>query len=260
MRIQQLYLYPIKSTQAYQVSQALVQPQGLNFDREFMLTEVDGTFITARKDAELFLFSAFPIPSGLYVQHRQGDAIQVHYRDFAQQAQCEVWGNHFPSWIAPETVNQWFSAKMGREVQLRWLGENSQRYIKNTEQQVSFADGYPILLTAQTSLEAVQQHCEQPIQMQQFRPNIVIDGELPFAEQEWQKIQIGEVTFIHSKPCERCVLTTRNPHNAEMHPKMEPFRTLKKINPNEKGKPLFGINLIPLNSGVIYVGDEIQLL
>ncbi|MGC7590126.1 MOSC domain-containing protein [Bisgaard Taxon 46] len=260
MRIQQLYLYPIKSTQAYQVSQALVQPQGLNFDREFMLTEVDGTFITARKDAELFSFSAFPISSGLYIQHRQGDAIQVHYRDFAQQAQCEVWGNHFPSWIAPETINQWFSAKIGREMQLRWLGENSQRYIKNTEQQVSFADGYPILLTSQTSLEAVQQHCGQPIQMQQFRPNIVIDGELPFAEQEWQKIQIGEVTFIHSKPCERCVLTTRNPHNAEMHPKMEPFRTLKKINPNEKGKPLFGVNLIPLNSGVIYVGDEIKLL
>ena len=45
-----------------------------------------------------------------------------------------------------------------------------------------------------------------------------------------------------------------------MHPKMEPFRTLKKINTNEKGKPLFGINLVPLNSGVIYVGDELQLL
>ena len=63
MQVTQLNLYPIKSTQAYRVEQAFVQPQGLNFDREFMITEPDGTFITARKDKVLYQLSAFPISS-----------------------------------------------------------------------------------------------------------------------------------------------------------------------------------------------------
>ncbi|WP_424405729.1 MOSC domain-containing protein [Pasteurella sp. PK-2025] len=260
MHIQQLYLYPIKSTQAYQVSQAMVQLQGLNFDREFMLTEPNGTFITARKDPALFAFSTFPLSMGIAVHHQDGSTLHIYYPDFLQQHSCEVWGNHFPSWVAKPEINQWFSEKIGRPVQLRWLGQQSARHIKNhLNNPVSFADGYPILLTTHASLNALQQHCEQPINMRQFRPNIVLDGDVPFIEQQWQKIQIGEVVFVHSRPCERCVLTTRHPDNAQMDPKMEPFRTLKKINTNDQGKPLFGINLIPQNTGIIRVNDPVIL-
>ncbi|HBO38565.1 MAG TPA: MOSC domain-containing protein, partial [Pasteurellaceae bacterium] len=130
MQICNLYLYPIKSTQAYAVAQALVQPQGLNFDREFMLTEPDGTFITARKDGELYHFSAFPIPLGLYVQHRDGSRITVHYQNFSQLQNCDVWGTAFASYVASDDINLWFSEKMGRSVQLRWIGEHSLRRIK----------------------------------------------------------------------------------------------------------------------------------
>ena len=85
MQLTDIFLYPIKSTQSYGVQQALVQLQGLNFDREFMLTEPSGKFITARKDGELYRFSAFPIPFGLYVQHQDGSQLIVKYQDFQQE-------------------------------------------------------------------------------------------------------------------------------------------------------------------------------
>ncbi|MEE6031081.1 MOSC domain-containing protein [Avibacterium paragallinarum] len=261
MKLQHIYLYPIKSTQSYEVAQAVVQPQGLNFDRTFMLTEPDGTFISARKDAELYHFYALPTPLGLYIQHKDGSAIQVQYTDFQQSQACEVWGNEFNSLLASQEINHWFSEKIGRAVQLRWTGEHTQRKIKRyPDQPLSFADGYPLLLTTEASFNTVQQACPSPISPLQFRPNLIIDGITPFEEQQWAEIQIGEVKFLHSKPCERCVLTTRNPTTNQADPKMEPFRTLKKLNRNEQGAPLFGINLIPLNTGIIRVNDEVKIL
>lgn len=261
LTLHSIHLYPIKSTLGYTVSQAVVTPQGLNVDREFMLTEPNGKFITARKDAELYRFSAFPIPFGLYIKHKDGSQLVVRYQDFMQTQDCEVWGTEFQSLVACNKINQWFSEKMKREVQLRWVGERSQRKMKRFPQNsLSFADGYPLLLTNTQSLTELQNHCPHPVQMAQFRSNIVINGHSPFEEQQWEQIQIGEVRFLHTKPCERCILTTRNPDTNELDAKMEPFRTLKKLNPNEDGKPLFGINLLPLNSGVIQLGDEVNIL
>ncbi len=256
-----IHLYPIKSTLDHPVSQAVVQTQGLAFDREFMLTEPNGKFISARKEAALYHFSAIPVPFGLYITHNDGSRLVVNYRDFIQSQDCEVWGTEFASFVAADEINRWFSEKVGRNVQLRWLGEQSQRRIKRfPDNPLSFADGYPLLLTNTKSLEALENHCPHPIKMAQFRPNIVIEGNAPFEEQQWDKIRIGEVTFLHTKPCERCVLTTRDPDNNELHPQMEPFRTLKKVNPNEEGKPIFGINLLPLNSGIIRVEDKVNIL
>ncbi|MDO5053967.1 MAG: MOSC domain-containing protein [Pasteurella oralis] len=261
MQVKQLYLYPIKSTQAYQVAQAVVQVQGLNFDREFMLTETDGKFISARKDQTLYHFFALPIPLGLQIQHQDGDMLIVRYCDFQQQSIAEVWGSHFPAWVASEQINLWFSEKIGRKVQLRWIGEQSQRYTKRLpDAPVSFADGYPLLLTTLASFAAVQAQCPSPIKMLQFRPNIVIDAEQPFIEQTWKKIKIGDVLFFNVKPCTRCILTTRDPDSNTIDAKMEPFRTLKKINVNAEGQPLFGINLIPLNTGIIRLNDKVEII
>lgn len=261
MKLTDIFLYPIKSTQAYGVAQAFVQPQGLNFDREFMLTEPNGKFITARKDGELYLFSAFPIPFGLYVQHQDGSQLIAKYQDFQQEQDCEIWGTEFASFVAPDFINQWFSEKIGREVQLRWTGLETQRRINRfPESAVSFADGYPLLLTTQASLQELQKHCPVSVKMAQFRTNLVVDGETAFDEQQWEKIQIGDVAFFNAKPCTRCILTSRDPNTHLLDKTMEPFRTLKKINVSEKGDPLFGINLIPLNSGVIKIGDQVEIL
>ncbi|TNG94115.1 MOSC domain-containing protein [Pasteurellaceae bacterium USgator11] len=259
--ITQINLYPIKSTQPITVSKALVQPYGLEFDRTFMLTEPDGSFISARKDGELFAFSAVPSAQGLHIHHQDGSSVTALYHDFSRQAECQVWGNHFDSLLANDNINSWFSEKLQRAVQLRWLGFEPQRRIKRyPEQALSFADGYPLLLTNLQSLASVQQHCPVEISMTQFRANLVIDNAAAFSENQWQKIRIGEVEFINAKPCIRCILTTRDPQTAELQRNMEPFRTLKKHFADSQGQPVFGINLVPLNCGMIRIGDSLQIL
>lgn len=261
MQVTELNLFPIKSTQAYKVAQAFVQAQGLNFDREFMITEPDGTFITARKEQMLYRLSAFPISTGIVICDDQGEQAVALYQDFAKCDSSEVWGTYFPSWIAGEAVNQWLSEKLGRPVQLRWLGEKSQRTVANFgDHPLSFADSNPLLLVSEKSLEQVQKWSPVPISMEQFRGNIVIDGNVAFEEEQWRKIQIGEVKFTFSQCCTRCILITRDVQTLELDPKAEPFRTLKQQHTNEKGKPIFGIHLVPENSGVIRVGDFISIL
>lgn len=256
-----LNIYPIKSTQAYSLQQSEISPQGLLFDRTFMLTELNGHFITARKDAELFKFKAIPSLDSLQVIHQDGSQVIVKTKDFITETECQVWNDQFNSLIAPAQINQWFSQKIGRPVQLRWLGEKSQRVIKKfPSNPLSFADAYPILLVSLASLDKLQQHCPTLLDIGQFRGNIVINGSIPFAEENWQKIQIGEVSFLHTKPSTRCILTARDPKTGELNSQLEPFRTLKKLNKNLQGEPVFGINLLPLNSGVVEVGDKITIL
>ncbi|QIW16893.1 Fe-S protein [Pasteurellaceae bacterium RH1A] len=258
MQVTQLNLFPIKSTRAYEVQQAFVQPQGLNFDREFMITEPDGKFISARKDMELYRLSALPISTGLVIQHDEGERCVALYQDFSQSQDSEVWGTHFDSLVAHEAVNQWLSGIFKREVQLRWLGQKSQRVVTHFEPHpMSFADSNPLLLVSEASLKQVQAWSPVPVEMGQFRANVVMDGQQAFEEEGWQRVRIGQVDFTVSQLCTRCIMITRSLETFELDPKAEPFRTLKEEHSNEKGKPVFGIHLVPENSGIIRVGDEV---
>lgn len=260
MKVTQLNLYPIKSTAAYRVEQAFVELKGLNFDREFMITETDGKFITARKDAELYNLSVFPNATGIVICHASGQKCVVLYQDFQYVQTSEVWGTHFDSLVAKTEVNQWLSEIFGREVQLRWLGDKSQREVVNFKQHpLSFADSNPVSLMSEKSLEQVKLWSPVEISMERFRPNIVIDGNIAFEEEQWEQVQIGEVLFTKSALCTRCVMITRDLTTLELDPNVEPFRTLKQMHANEKGKPVFGIHLVPQNSGVIRLGDQVLI-
>lgn len=260
MQVTELNIYPIKSTLGTQVSQAFVEPKGLNFDREFMITEANGKFITARKDQELYRLTVFPIATGIVITHTSGQKCVALYQDFIEESSSEVWGASFNAKVAATSVNQWLSEILGREVQLRWLGEKSQRQVANFDNHpMSFADSNPVTLMSQKSLEQVQQWSPIPLEMARFRPNIVIDGEIAFEEEQWEQIQIGEVLFTKSELCTRCVLITRDLNTLELDPNAEPFRTLKQKHSNEKGKPVFGIHLVPQNSDIIRLGDIITI-
>ncbi|AUI65810.1 MULTISPECIES: MOSC domain-containing protein [Glaesserella] len=261
MQVKQLNLYPIKSTRAYQVEQAFVLPQGLNFDREFMITETDGTFITARKDGILYRISAFPISTGLVIQRDTGEKCIALYQDFIELQSSEVWGTHFLSYVASDMVNQCLSQWFQRDVQLRWIGQHSQRMVKHFDSNpLSFADSNPLLLVSEKSLEQVKAWSPVPVTMEQFRANVVIDGIQAFEEEGWRRVKIGEIEFEFAQCCTRCILITRDPKTFELDPKAEPFRTLKQHHTNENGKPIFGIHLVPKNSGAIRVGDLITIL
>jgi uncharacterized protein YcbX len=122
---------------------------------------------------------------------------------------------------------------------------------------VSFADGYPFLLISEASLEDLNSRLKVPLEMERFRPNFVVQGCLPYQEDGWNFIRIGEIKFQIVKPCSRCVITTIDPVDGSTD--REPLRTLA-IYRHSEGKVYFGQNLIHESAGSVEVGMEVEIL
>ena len=158
-------------------------------------------------------------------------------------------------------INQWFSERLKRSCRLVYMADVTRRlvdkaYAKQNET-VSFADGFPLLLTTDASLQSFNQHLSRPIDMVRFRPNVVISGSLPWEEDQWQAIRIGNLEFDISKPCSRCVIPTIN--SSTMQKESEVFQVLRDYR-EKNGEVFFGQNLLPRGIGKISVGDEVELL
>jgi hypothetical protein len=94
--------------------------------------------------------------------------------------------------------------------------------------------------------------------MNRFRPNIVVTGCAPYAEDTWDQIQIGEILFDLVKPCGRCIVTTTDQDSAERG--AEPLKTLATYRKSERFGIQFGQNMIHRSQGKIRVGDRISLI
>ncbi|HCD1255379.1 TPA: YcbX family protein [Citrobacter amalonaticus] len=263
LTLSRLFIHPVKSMRGIGLTHALADVSGLAFDRIFMITESDGTFITARQFPQMVRFTPSLLHDGLHLTAPDGSSAQVRFADFAaQDAPTEVWGNHFTARIAPDSINQWLSGFFSRSVQLRWVGPQLTRRVKrHAGVPLSFADGYPYLLVNDASLRDLQQRCPAGVQVEQFRPNIVVSGATAWEEDSWKVIRIGEVIFDVAKPCSRCIFTTVSPEKGQKHPSGEPLATLQTFRTAlDNGDVDFGQNLIARNSGVIRVGDEVEVL
>lgn len=262
--LSRLFIHPVKSMRGLQLSHAQVQESGLAFDRIFMITETDGTFITARQYPEMVRFTPALLPEGLYLAAPDGSTALIHFTDFAAEvAPTEVWGNRFNARIAPEAINRWLSGFFPRDVQLRWVGTAPTRRVKHFPQvPLGFADGYPFLLVNEASLSDLQQRCPASVRMTQFRPNLVVTGAPAWDEDSWAEIRIGDILFDVAKPCSRCVFTTVSPEQGNKHPAGEPLATLQQFRSalDGSGDIDFGLNLLARSSGIIRVGDELHLV
>lgn len=193
-----LFIHPVKSMRGIGLTHALADVSGLAFDRIFMITEPDGTFITARQFPQMVRFTPSPVHDGLHLTAPDGSSAYVRFADFAtQDAPTEVWGTHFTARIAPDAINKWLSGFFSREVQLRWVGPQMTRRVKrHNTVPLSFADGYPYLLANEASLRDLQQRCPASVKMEQFRPNLVVSGASAWEEDSWKVIRVGDEVEI----------------------------------------------------------------
>lgn len=263
--LQSLHIYPIKSTAGISLSNSWVDDFGLSFDRRFVITDENGRFITARTQPTLCLIKVSITEKGLVLIAPDMPALHIHYQALSQTYKnISVWKDDINAQYGHADYDLWFSQYLQMPCQLMYFGEQSQRLVHQSNKQVAFADGYPLLLISQASLDdlnsKVPPKLNSPISMSQFRPNIVVNDCDAFAEDTWQHIRIGEVEFELTKPCSRCIFTTVNPESAEKHPQQEPLNTLKNYRQVENGNVMFGQNLVALNQGSIKQGDKIVVL
>ncbi len=267
-----IWRYPVKSCRGERLAAARVEPWGLEGDRRWMVVDDAGDPVTARAYPRLVLVTprldgggsvtlagpglpdlSVPVPSG-------GDLVPV-----------TVWASELAAAPAGDEAAAWLTQVIGAPARLVYLDDPTRRptnpaYSRDTDR-VSFADGYPLLLTSEESLAALNgwiaegpKAAEGPVPMGRFRPSVVVSGAPAWAEDGWRRLRVGPVTFRNAKGCDRCVFTTIDPDTAEKG--HEPLFALARHR-RWDNKVWFGVNLIPDNAGpgtVIRPGDPVEIL
>lgn len=263
-----LAYHPLKSGAPVAVERATLDPWGLRGDRRWMLVDDDG-FVTARHDHALLQVRVDERGDTVRFTGPTGDGVDVAVPRVGEHVVTPVWGDPARGVVADD--GGWFSALLGRPVRLLWCDDPTFRPVDaryaGPADTVAFADGFPLLLTTTASLVALQgwvdESCAQrdepspELTMARFRPNVVVEGAQAWAEQEWSRIAIGDVTFRAPKLCGRCVMPNVDLDTLAVG--KEPLRTLAARN-RIGSTSVFGTNLIPDGPGVLRVGDEVRVI
>lgn len=257
-----LQIFPIKSIQGIKVQQAQVEPSGLRHDRRWMLVDEHNRFLTARTQPKLLKLASQFTSAGLLVHsanRQQPLLIPYSVKNTLPTLQVKIWKDACEAQHLRIDFDHWFSTELGRLCKLASMLQP--RVVDpnygSTGDQVSFADGFPVHLITLASLAELSKNFKTPLSPQAFRANLLLAGDLePYAEDSWRKIRLGNAEFDVVKPCQRCVLTLKDPETGETRADSEPLKSLRK-----KSKiPLFGQNLIPRNHAVLKVADQLEIL
>ena len=268
-RLTAINRFPVKSCRGEAVHSAIVEPWGLRGDRRWMVVDDEGTVITAREANRLVLVHPEITVEGLRLTAPDLPVLEVATPDPGTQTPVALWSSRLDAVPAGPEADAWLGKVLGRPARLVHLDDPLKRPTNpefgEPHDRVSFADGYPVLLATEESLAALNdvvvaasETGREPLPMTRFRPNVVVSGVEPWAEDDWRRVRIGDAVFRAVKGCDRCVLTTIDPDTAVRE--KEPIRTLAKIR-RWDGVTWFGINLVPDTYGAtIRVGDDVEVL
>ncbi|MEU3610303.1 MOSC N-terminal beta barrel domain-containing protein [Streptomyces sp. NPDC035033] len=268
--LRSVHVHPVKALRALERAEAEVQPWGLAHDRRWAVVDAGGTVMTQRRHPRLALASAEPLPDGGLRLTAPGlDPLVVPVPEPSATLTADVFGEAVETVPAGAAAAAWFSAHLEADARLVHLDAPEHRRPVDPAyalpgETVSLADGYPLLVTTSASLDALNalvaqgDHAhEGPLPMSRFRPNLVVDGTEPWAEDGWTRLAVGEVTFRVAKPCGRCAVTTTD--QATGGRGKEPLWTLGRHRSIDR-RLVFGQNLVPEHTGTVRAGDPVKIL
>jgi uncharacterized protein len=287
MHLTALHLYPVKSCRGLSVPTADLDDLGLVGDRRFLIVDKTGKFITQRSHPRLALITAALTSDQLTLSASGHDSLTVGRAFLSAEALAK--GERPTSVTAPartisvtiwkseglladdcgDAAAAWLTAFLGQSVRLVRIGEQFHRPVLKKAalpgDRVSFADAAPLLVISEASLAALndrlQENGGEPVPMDRFRPNVVITGCEPFAEDTWSHVRIGNVVFRSAGKSDRCLMTTTDQLTGE-RPGPEPLRTLATFRRDPLTDPTavyFGTNLIhETKRGTLRLGDPVE--
>ncbi|MEK7251316.1 MAG: MOSC N-terminal beta barrel domain-containing protein [Bacteroidota bacterium] len=255
-------IYPIKSCKGFSAESWELEARGFRYDRRWMLVDNEGMFLTQRDFPRLTLVSVQVKSDHLRVEAPNMEPLFVPFKlESKKHIPVVVWEDGVEAVSVSKEAANWFSEFLGFSCKLVAMTERSLRPVdKNysvNNDIVSFADAFPLLLISEASLADLNSRLEVVIPMKRFRPNLVVKGCEPFAEDSWKEIMIGDVALHVVKPCARCTITTVDPETGEKG--QEPLRTLATYRTVDN-KVMFGQNVLHANNGTLRVGDEVNVL
>jgi uncharacterized protein YcbX len=266
LRLSALYRYPLKSGKGQTLQHIGLDKLGLEGDRRWMLVdEASGRFLTQRAVPQMSQLSAlWNGAGGLTLSAAGFPALEVPLPGSdAELRGVTIWRDMLRVPDAGNEAASWVSDFIGKPTRLVHVplerARSTEAGFGKEDDKVAFADGFPLLLIGQASLDDLSRRIGRPMEMLRFRPNLVIEGSDAFAEDGWKRVRIGDVEFRVVKPCSRCILTTIDPQTGERNADREPLTTLKTYR-EQQGDVMFGQNLVNDGVGRLEVGMPVTIL
>jgi len=264
MKLSELYIYPVKSLGGIALERWRLDAFGLYLDRRWMVVDREGSFLTQRQYPQMALVRPELAAggTGLLLRHPQLGAFEVPKADpRAPRITVTVWNDRVEAVPVGEEADRWLSEAIGVDCRLVWFPDDGERQVDlryaRRGERTAFSDGFPLLLISRASLDDLNRRLAQPLPMRRFRPNLVVSGSEPYAEDRWQRIVIGAIPMRMVKPCSRCVITTVDPETGR-RTGQEPLATLATYR-RRGNKVYFGQNLIHEAEGELAVGMTVRV-
>lgn len=270
MRVAGLFIYPVKSLRGCTVPEIALDERGFAGDRRFMVVDETGKFLTQRSHPQMACVDT-RLAEGtltLSAEGLGGVTVPTASDPAAPLRTVSIWkhDNLLAEDCGPDAA-RWLSGFLGQAVHLVRIGEKFRRFVLKAAARpgdaYAFNDGSPVLVTSEASLGAlndrIQENGGEPVPMDQFRPNLILSGCAPFAEDTAPYLRMGAVTLRNAGKSDRCIVTTTNQFTGERG--KEPLRTLAAFRRDPALDPtavFFGTNFINESKrGTIRIGDAV---
>lgn len=251
-----LRIYPVKSMKGITLRQATLAAEGLVHDRRFMVIRASGRFVTQRDMPRMSLVSVALEENGISLSMERAGRVTVPFgcRE-GRRFTTAVWNDPCETVDQGESVSRWLTESLESNEPLHLVAmapgftrPQGKADLLGARTHTLFADAAPFLIANEASLRALNNELlasgHDAVQMNRFRPNIIVQGLGAFEEHQVGHLSAGNMTLRLHHPCQRCIVTTIDQDTARRHPQREPFNTLSEINPmpGTQKQPAFGHN------------------
>lgn len=260
MRLAEIHVYPLKSARGISLERADVLAGGLRHDRRFLVVDAKGVFLTQRSHPRLTLVTAAFAPrESLELAVPDVGAVTVPLAPEGPRRVVRIFDDVVEAVDVRGGAAELLSEHLGEPCSLVFMPEDVMRPVEapygSPGDRVGFADAYPVLLAARASLMDLNARLEQPVPMDRFRPNLVVEGGDAFEEERFRRVHVGGMSLRMPKRCSRCAVTLVDQATASVG--KEPLRTLAAYRTDDN-KVHFAQNLVPEGEGSIAVGDVVR--
>lgn len=262
LKVSELYIYPIKSLAGIKLNRAVVTDRGFQYDRRWMLIDKNNRFISQREHAPMALLIPEIRDQYLTVSASNNTLVNIPLNTDNQNfIMVYIWDDVCRAQLVDPTIDDWFSQQLNMDVRLVFMPDETLRFTDPdytpAGQIASFADAYPFMMIGQASLHDLNKKLDRQLPINRFRPNIVFTGGQPYQEDIMDNFTINNISFNGVKLCARCNIITIDQETALSA--KEPTKTLASYR-RKSNKIYFGQNLVHSGTGIISVGDSINLL
>lgn len=259
--LKQMFIYPVKSLAGIAVEQWQVDEKGLLYDRKWMLIDGEQQFLSQRRLPKMALIKTAITDKHLILSAPNKENLLLDLQaNGGEIIASQIWHDNCAARSVSDEADEWLSDFLQTNCRLVYQPDDVIRpvdpHYARPSDQASFSDGFPFLIVSDASLTALNQAMNLEISMARFRPNLVISGCEPYAEDTWREIRIGEIDFRLPKPCGRCSVPGVNPETAAIE--KEPLATLARLR-RWQNKTYFGQNALHDSQGILTVGDNMTV-